>query len=92
MAASVTKPSPRNIIGARVREARQSFDPPLTQDQLSGRLASKGVGIDRVALAKIEGGLRCAFDFEVRGLALALNVDVAWLLGLEKFTPTKTSR
>lgn len=72
----------RNIIGRRVREARNNFDPPLTQDQVSGRLARVGVQLDRVALAKVEGGLRCAFDFEVKGLAAVLNVDVSWLLGV----------
>jgi HTH-type transcriptional regulator, cell division transcriptional repressor len=74
----------RNIIGARLRKARKNFKPPLTQDQLSGRLASEGVQLDRVAITKIESGLRCAFDFEVRALALALKVDVKWLLGMEE--------
>ena len=77
-------PANRNIIGERLREARQLFKPPLTQDQLSGRLASAGTQMDRVAIAKIESGLRCAFDFEVRALALVLKVDVRWLLGIEK--------
>jgi len=72
----------RNIIGKRVREARCRFDPPLTQDQLAGKLAGLGVQLDRVALAKVEGGLRSAFDFEVKGLAAVLNVDANWLLGI----------
>lgn len=79
----------RNIIGQRLREARQSFKPPLTQDQLSGRLASEGLQLDRVAITKIESGLRSAFDFEVRALAIALKVDVKWLLGMEE--PRKAS-
>jgi hypothetical protein len=56
--------------------------PPLTQDQLSGKLAALGVALDRVGIAKIEVGIRCAFDFEVRGLAAALKVDANWLLGI----------
>lgn len=72
----------RNIIGERVREARQLFLPPLTQDQLSGKLAADGVQLDRVAIAKVESGMRCVFDFEVRALAVALKVDVKWLLGV----------
>ena len=72
----------RNIIGARVRSARLGFDPPMTQDQLAGRLARDGVQLDRVAIAKIEGGTRCAFDFEVRALARALKLDARWLLGI----------
>jgi hypothetical protein len=78
-----TKRSPRNIIGKRVRQARQAFEPPLTQDELSGRLARRGIHLDRVALAKVETGLRCAFDFEVKGLAAVLRVDANWLLGVE---------
>jgi len=73
MAATSKKRLARNIVGSRVKQARQAFDPPLTQDQLSGRLASDGVQLDRVALAKVEAGTRCAFDFEVKGLAAVLE-------------------
>lgn len=72
----------RNIIGDRVREARLRFKPPLTQDQLSGKLATEGILLDRVAIAKIEGGFRCAFDFEVKVLAAVLKVEANWLLGI----------
>jgi hypothetical protein len=72
----------RNIIGERVRLARQAFNPPLTQDQVVGRLAKKGVQLDRVALTKLETGARCAFDFEVKALATVLQVDAHWLLGI----------
>lgn len=72
----------RNIVGQRVRQSRQQFNPPLTQDQLSGKLAAEGVQLDRVAIAKVESGLRSVFDFEVRALASALKVDVKWLLGI----------
>lgn len=81
------KPTPqRNVIGVRVREARSNSKPPLTQDELSGKLAREGVPLDRVAIAKIESGLRSAFDFEVRALAIVLKVDVRWLLGMEGMT------
>lgn len=79
----------RNIIGDRIREARQLFEPPLTQDQLSGRLAKEGVQLDRVALAKVENGLRCAFDFEVKALAAVLKVDANWLLGIAARRPKR---
>jgi hypothetical protein len=82
MATSTQKRQSRNIIGNRIREARQLFDPPLTQDQLAGRLAKKGIQLDRVALTKVENGLRCAFDFEVKALAAVLKVDANWLLGI----------
>lgn len=74
----------RNIVGTRVRKARMAAKQSLTQDQLSGKLASIGVSLDRVAITKIENGMRCVFDFEVCALAKVLAVDVRWLLGLEK--------
>jgi hypothetical protein len=86
MAVKSRKRPSRNIIGRRVKEARHRFDPPLTQDQLAGRLAGEGVQLDRVALAKVEGGLRSAFDFEVKGLAAVLKVDANWLLGIDART------
>jgi len=69
------------VIGDRLRAARLAFDPPLTQDQLSGRLAVKRLFLDRVAITKIENGQRCVFDFELKNLAQVLKVDVRWLLG-----------
>lgn len=83
MAASPKKRQIRNVVGTRVKEARQFHLPPLTQDQLSGKLAAEGMQLDRVAIAKIETGIRCAFDFEVKGLAAALRVDANWLLGID---------
>jgi hypothetical protein len=82
MPKSSAKRESRNIVGERVKEARRFHSPPLTQDQLSGKLAAQGVQLDRVAIAKIESGIRSAFDFEVRGLAAALRVDANWLLGI----------
>ncbi len=83
MPPGLNKRRSRNVIGDRVKVARRHFNPPLTQDQLSGRLAKEGVQLDRVAVAKIESGLRCAFDFEVKALAVVLKVETNWLLGIE---------
>lgn len=66
-----------------MRQARLAFDPPLTQDQLAGRLAARGVTLDRVAVTKIECGQRCVFDFELPPLSDVLRVDVRWLLGMQ---------
>ena len=71
---------PKNIVGPRIRRARLEFDPPLTQDQLSGRLAAKGLSLDRVAITKIECGNRAVFDFELPAIAEVLKVDLHWLL------------
>lgn len=73
----------RNIVSGRLRQARLAFDPPLTQDDLSGRLAVKGLLLDRVAITKIESGQRCVFDFELPMLAEVLEIDVRWLLGID---------
>jgi hypothetical protein len=82
----------RNIIGERLKEARQRHNPPLTQDQLSGKLAAQGLQLDRVAIAKIETGLRCAFDFEVKAIAAAIQVNVNWLLDVEPAARPQKSR
>jgi hypothetical protein len=74
----------RNVIGARLKEARRTHSPPLTQDQLAGKLAAEGIQLDRVAIAKIETGVRCAFDFEVRGFAKILGVQASYLLAIDE--------
>ncbi len=69
-----------NIVGSRVKEARSKRKPPMTQDQLSGKLAVLGVSIDRAGISKIEIGQRSVLDFEVKALAKALGVTAEWLL------------
>lgn len=70
-------------MGRRVRKARLGLAQPLSQDALSGRLAARGVVIDRAGIAKIEAGSRYVSDFEVKALAQALGVSVGWLLSVE---------
>jgi len=74
----------KNIIGKRVREARLKASPHITQQDLSARLEVLGYSIDRVSISKIESGNRFVADYEVVGLAKALNVSVEWLLTGEK--------
>lgn len=69
-----------NIVGRRIKEARGNRHPPMTQDQLSGKLAILGISIDRAGISKIENGQRSVLDFEVRALAKALVVTAEWLL------------
>ena len=73
-----------NIVGERVRIARQRRTPPLTQDELSGQLAAYEVLLDRATVSKVEGGTRYVSDFEVRALCKVLGVSSGWLLGMEK--------
>lgn len=72
-----------NLVGKRVKKARLARKPKLSQDALSGKLAGRGVTIDRAGIAKLEGGTRYVSDFEVKALAAVLHVSVAWLLGSE---------
>jgi len=71
----------KNIVGQRVAAARRTSKPALTQDALSGKLARHGIQLDRAAIAKIENNLRHVLDYELKGLAEVLGVEVAWLLG-----------
>jgi transcriptional regulator with XRE-family HTH domain len=74
----------QNLVGERVKEARGSAQPPLTQEELSKKLAKLGVSIDRAGVAKIETGIRGVLDFELVALAKALDVKVTWLLGAKE--------
>lgn len=71
----------KNIVGRRVAEARRNCTPALTQDALSGKLAGRGIQLDRSTVAKIENNLRHVLDYELKALAEVLGVEVAWLLG-----------
>ena len=71
----------RNIIGNRVREARFSLKPSVSQDDLAGRMAARGVQLDRTAISRIELHDRYVMDYEAAALAKCLGVTVAWLFG-----------
>jgi hypothetical protein len=74
----------QNLVGARVKEARTKAHPPITQEELSKRLAKLGVSIDRAGVAKIETGIRGVLDFELVALGKALGAKVTWLLGVKE--------
>jgi HTH-type transcriptional regulator, cell division transcriptional repressor len=77
-------PNRQNLVGFRVKQARLSSKPAVTQEELSRRLSKLGVRIDRAGVAKVEAGIRGVLDFEVVALAKALEVTTAWLLGETK--------
>ena len=70
----------KNIIGRRVKQARISGKPPVTQIDLVARLQVLGMKIDQSGVSKIETGRRPVLDYEVVTLADALKVSVEWLL------------
>ena len=70
----------KNIVGARVRQARKFAKPSITQTDLVARLQLLHINIDQSGLSKLENGQRPVSDIEVLALARALKVSVAWLL------------
>ena len=72
----------RNMIGARVTEARRCMG--IKQMDLLARLQTSGIDISIPALSLLEGQKRPVSDFELCALADALHVSVDWLLGREQ--------
>lgn len=71
----------RNLIGARVEQARKELG--MKQKELLAQLQVNGVDMNASALSKLEGQMRSVNDFEIVALANILNVSVDWLLGRE---------
>jgi HTH-type transcriptional regulator, cell division transcriptional repressor len=69
----------RNVVGARIREARLRLKPPVSQEDLAGKLAASGVLLDRSAISRIESAERYVMDYEVAAVAKSLKVSVGWL-------------
>ncbi|MBS6861346.1 MAG: transcriptional regulator [Clostridiales bacterium] len=69
----------RNLIGARVEQARKELG--MKQKELLAQLQVNGVDMNASALSKLEGQMRSVNDFELVALANILNVSVDWLLG-----------
>ena len=69
----------RNLIGARVTEARKALG--MKQVELLARLQLAGVDMSIPALSLLEGQKRPVSDIELNALADILNVSVDWLLG-----------
>ena len=75
------KAQARNEIGPRIRQARLRCQPPVSQDDLAGKLAARGVYLDRTAVSRIESQSRYLMDYEISAIARALKVTVASLFG-----------
>ena len=71
----------RNVIGGRIRKARLKCNPPVSQDDLAGRLAARGVTLDQTAISRIENLTRYVMDYEAAAIAKCLKVSVGWLFG-----------
>lgn len=66
----------KNVIGPNIHRIRTALDPKVTLEDLSGRLAARGLYLDRTALSRIENQERTVFDFEVIKIAEALRVPL----------------
>jgi transcriptional regulator with XRE-family HTH domain len=71
----------RNIVGERIKLARKTANPPITQADLAARLQLSGMQLDRVTITKIETGYRVVTDVEAKAIADVLNVSIEWLYG-----------
>jgi len=74
----------KNVIGERVRLARLAMHPPVSQEDLSGRLAARGIQITQTGISKLENRQRYVMDYEAAAIANVLRVSVAWLFGESK--------
>ncbi len=72
----VKRSAQKNVIGQTIKEVRLSAKPAVSQQDLAGRLAARGIQIDRSAIARIESGDRFVRDFEIIGIATALRVPL----------------
>ena len=79
--------SGRNIIGMRLRQIRLAKHPKVSLEDLAGRMAARGVTLDRSAIGRIENGNRYVLDYELKTLADALRSSVA-----DFFKPSRTSK
>lgn len=68
----------RNIAGPRIKIAR--LENNLTQQELSAKLETLAVYVDRASISKIEQRKRIVTDIELAALSKILKVSVDWLL------------
>ena len=69
--------SGRNLIGPKLRKFRLAKLPEITLEDLAGRLAARGVQLDRSAIGRIENQKRYVLDYELKAIAEALRISLA---------------
>ena len=70
-----------NIVGARVKAARESAG--LSQKQLSDRMELLAVYTCRGSISRIENGKRAITDIEIDAISKVLGVSINYLFGRE---------
>lgn len=71
----------KNLIGLRLKKARLKND--LTQQQLSIKLETMAVYIDRASISKIEMQKRIVTDYELLAFSRILKVSINWLMEID---------
>lgn len=71
----------RNLIGHRLRQIRLATKPEVTLEDLAGRLAVRGVRLDRSAIGRIENLNRYVLDYELKAIADALKTPIETFFG-----------
>ena len=71
---------PRNDAGPKIKKLRLAAKPTVSQDDLAGRLAARGITLDRSAISRIESQTRIIMDYELVAIARSLKVSPAALL------------
>lgn len=66
----------RNVIGPQLRRLRLTQNPPVSLEDLAGRLAARGVSLDRSGIGRIENRKRYVLDYELKAIADALRVSI----------------
>lgn len=69
----------RNLVGARVEEARKKKG--MKQKELLAQLQVRGVDMNASGLSKLEGQIRYVTDIELVALSEILEISVDELLG-----------
>ena len=72
-----------NVIGRRIRLARERLKPEVTQADLAARLGVLGLELDRPTITRIEAGKRFLRDYEIKAIAKVLKVPIEWLFADE---------
>lgn len=70
----------KNIFGPAINDARKKSKPPVTQEELSARLATKGLVLDRSAISRIEKQERYLMDYELLAICEALRISLIEIL------------
>jgi hypothetical protein len=64
-----------------LRQIRLAKSPAVTLEDLAGRLAARGVMLDRSAIGRIENYKRYVLDYELKALADAWRTNMADFFG-----------